>query len=201
LARALTGVWPIAGGSIRLDGALLAHYGPESLARHVGALPQTVQLFTGTVAENIAGFEDPAEPDAIFTAARIAGAHDMILSLPDGYDTVLDAQGGGLSGGQRQRIGIARAMYGDPKILVLDEPNAHLDQEGEQALAQTIRDLKSAGKACLIMTHRPAALQECDAVLVLEKGRRVAFGPRDEVLHQVLRTPPKQGPNTKERTA
>ncbi|WP_407494431.1 type I secretion system permease/ATPase [Pseudooceanicola sp. MF1-13] len=189
LAKALTGVWPAAGGLIRLDGAPLAHYDQETLGRSIGALPQTVQMFHGTIAENIAGFAEPIDLSAVYAAAQVAQAHEMILTLPEGYDTRLRHGETGLSGGQLQRIALARAVYGDPKIVILDEPNAHLDHDGEAALLLTIRQLKSLGKACIVMTHRPAALQDCDAVLVLEGGRRVAFGPRDDVLKKVLLPP------------
>lgn len=186
LARALTGVWRPAGGKIRLDGAALDQYPPEALGRHVGYLPQRVPLFEGTIAENIAGLSATPDPEAVVAAARRAAAHEMILSMPKGYDTRITGQGGRLSGGQIQRIGLARAMYGDPVILVLDEPNANLDNEGSTALNAAIRQLKAQGRAVLIMAHRPAAIQECDLLLVLEGGARKAFGPRDKILREVV---------------
>ncbi|MGY9045504.1 MAG: type I secretion system permease/ATPase [Rhodobacterales bacterium] len=184
LARALTGVWRPAGGKIRLDGASIEQYGPDVLGRYIGYLPQRVTLFDGTIAENIGRLS--ASPDAamVVEAAKKAAAHDMILKLPDGYDTRVTATGGRLSGGQMQRIGLARAMYGDPMILVLDEPNSNLDNEGSEAVNQAIRIMKSEGKSVLIMAHRPAAIKECDLLLVLEGGSSVAFGPKDEVLKQ-----------------
>jgi ATP-binding cassette subfamily C protein len=185
LARALTGVWPPAAGKVRLDGAALEQYGREALARHIGYLPQKVQLFEGTVAENIARLALSPDAKKVVTAAQRAGAHDMIVKLPQGYDTPVDSSGGGLSGGQIQRIGLARALYDDPVILVLDEPNANLDNEGTKALNATIRSMKAEGKALLLMAHRPSALQECDLLLMLENGTRKAFGPRDEVLRAV----------------
>jgi len=187
LARALTGVWRAAGGKIRLDGATLDQYDSDMLGRYIGYLPQQVTLFDGTLAENIARL-DPAARDAdIIEAAKKAAAHDMILKLPDGYDTRVTASSQRLSGGQIQRIGLARALYGDPVILVLDEPNSNLDNEGSQALNQAIRTMKEQGKSVLIMAHRPAAIQECDKLLVLDGGSVKVFGPRDEVLGKVVR--------------
>ncbi|MGH1454491.1 MAG: type I secretion system permease/ATPase [Paracoccaceae bacterium] len=187
LARALTGVWRCAGGKIRLDGASLDQYEPNVLGQHIGYLPQRVQLFDGTIAENIAKLSAQPDAAAVVDAAKKAAAHDMILKLPEGYDTRVSANGGRLSGGQIQRIGLARAMYGDPQILVLDEPNSNLDNEGSMALNQAIRAMKSQGKSALIMAHRPAAIQECDMLLMLEGGARVAFGPKDEVLREVVK--------------
>ncbi|MEP2921789.1 type I secretion system permease/ATPase [Sulfitobacter sp.] len=182
LARTLTGVWRPAGGSVRLDGAALEHYGSETLGRHIGYLPQRVALFDGTIAQNIARLADVPDAAKVVAAAKMAAAHEMILELPDGYDTVIHAGKVRLSGGQMQRIGLARALYDDPVILVLDEPNSNLDNLGSQALNQAIRGMKDSGRAVLIMAHRPAAIQECDTLLVLDGGMRKAFGPKDEVL-------------------
>ncbi|SDX85235.1 type I secretion system permease/ATPase [Citreimonas salinaria] len=182
LARALTGVWRPAGGRIRLDGAALDQYAPDVLGQHIGYLPQRVTLFDGTVAENIARLSPQPDAELVVEAAKKADAHQMILQLPDGYDTRVTGAGGRLSGGQVQRIGLARAMYGDPVVLVLDEPNSNLDNEGSEAVNRAIRGFKAEGKAVLIMAHRPAALRECDLLLMLEGGIRVAFGPKDEVL-------------------
>ena len=186
LARALTGVWRVAGGKVRLDGAALAQYDPDVLGQHIGFLPQRVQLFDGTITENISRLSMTPDPAMVIRAAKKAAAHDIILKLPDGYDTRVTAGGGRLSGGQIQRIGLARAMYGDPILLVLDEPNSNLDNEGSRALNAAIRQLKSEGKSVLIMAHRPAAIEECDKLLVLDGGARRAFGPRDEVMKEVL---------------
>jgi ATP-binding cassette subfamily C protein len=186
LARALTGVWRLAGGKIRLDGAALDQYAPSVLGEHVGYLPQRVQLFDGTVAENIAKLSMQPDAEAIVSAAKKADAHDMILQLPDGYDTQVTAGGGRLSGGQIQRVGLARAMYGDPVLLVLDEPNSNLDNEGSEAVNAAIRAMKAEGKSILIMAHRPAAIQECDMLLMLDHGMVRKFGPKDQVLREVV---------------
>lgn len=187
LARAITGVWRPAGGKIRLDGASLDQYEPDVLGQHIGYLPQRVQLFDGTIAENIARLNPNADPEQIVTAAKKAAAHEMILKFPDGYDTRVSSQGGLLSGGQLQRIGLARALYGEPVILVLDEPNSNLDNEGSEALNQAIRSMKSEGRSVIIMAHRPAAIKECDTLLMLDNGAPMAFGPKDEVLRGVVK--------------
>lgn len=187
LARTLTGVWRPAGGSIRLDGAALEHYGSETLGGHVGYLPQSVSLFDGTIAQNIARLADNPDDAKVVAAAKMAAAHEMILELPDGYDTVIRSGQVRLSGGQMQRIGLARALYNDPVLLVLDEPNSNLDNTGSQALNHAIRAMKDSGRSVLIMAHRPAAIQECDTLLVLDGGVRMAFGPKDEVLKGMVK--------------
>ena len=196
LARALTGVWRPAGGKIRLDGASLDQYDPDTLGRYIGYLPQRVQLFDGTIKDNIARMSMTPDDAAVVAAAKKAAAHEMILKLPDGYDTRVTAAGGRLSGGQMQRIGLARAMYGDPVILVLDEPNSNLDNDGSIALNNAIRVAKTEGKAVFIMAHRPAAIQECDLLLVIENGARRAFGPKDEVMNEVVRNANQISANT-----
>ena len=187
LARGVIGAWPPAAGKLRLDGIALDQFGPDVLGRLLGYLPQRVTLFDGTVADNIARLDPDADPAGIVRAAELAGAHDMIVALPDGYDTRISEHAGRLSGGQVQRIGLARALYGDPVLLVLDEPNSNLDADGSEALNRAIRDLKAKGVSVMIMAHRPAGIQECDDLLVLENGAQTAFGPRDMVLRQTVR--------------
>jgi len=187
LARAITGVWKPAGGRVRLDGATLDQYDPDILGSHIGYLPQRVHLFDGTVAENIARLSGQPDAEKVVEAAKRADAHEMILKLSNGYDTQITGAGGRLSGGQIQRVGLARALYGDPVILVLDEPNSNLDNEGSEALNRAIRAMKEQGRSVLIMAHRPAAIVECDMLLMLEQGNRVAFGPKDEVLQSTVK--------------
>ncbi|MFG1479302.1 type I secretion system permease/ATPase [Xanthobacter sp. V4C-4] len=181
LARVLVGVWPAAAGSIRLDGSELAHWNEDQLGRQVGYLPQDVELFAGTVAENIARF-GPPDDAGVVEAARIAGVHEMIQRLPQGYNTQIGEGGVALSGGQRQRVGLARAVYGLPALVVLDEPNASLDPPGEQALTQAIRTVKEAGRTVIIISHRAAGLGQCDFILGLKDGAQQAFGPREATL-------------------
>ena len=187
LARALIGAWKPAGGKVRLDGASLDQYDPDRLGSYIGYLPQRITLFEGTIAENIARLQKNPDGNAVVEAARKAAAHEMITKLPEGYDTRVQALGGRLSGGQIQRIGLARALYGDPVLLVLDEPNSNLDNEGSVALNLAIAQMKANGRAILIMAHRPAAIQECELLLVLEDGTRRAFGPRDQVLREMVK--------------
>jgi ATP-binding cassette subfamily C protein len=187
LARAIIGVWRPAAGKIRLDGAALDQYDPDVLGGYIGYLPQRVTLFEGTIAENIARLQPKADSAKIVEAAQKAAAHDMILRLPDGYDTRVSTFGGRLSGGQIQRIGLARALYDNPVLLVLDEPNSNLDNDGTMALNIAIRSIKAAGGSVIIMAHRPAAIQECDLLLVMEEGMRRAFGPRDQVLKEMVK--------------
>ena len=181
LARVLVGVWPAASGSVRLDGAELSHWNPDELGPHIGYLPQDVELFEGTVAENIARFTD-FEPETVIAAAKKAGMHDMVQHLADGYSTQIGIGGNALSGGQRQRIALARALHGDPALIVLDEPNAALDTEGEKALVQVLNDLKEEGKTVILITHRPALLASADRVLVLQSGEIESLGSREEVM-------------------
>ena len=182
VARTLMGLWQPAGGYIRLDGAALDQYGTETLGKHIGYLPQRVQLFDGTIAENIARLSASPDDAKVVAAAKMAAAHEMILELPKGYDTPISAGQMRLSGGQMQRIGLARALYDDPVIVVLDEPNSNLDNVGSQALNHAIREMKKRGRSVIIMAHRPNAIQECDTLLVLDNGMRMGFGPKDEVM-------------------
>jgi len=186
LARAITGVWRPAAGSIRLDGAALDQFEPSVLGAHIGYLPQRVQLFDGTIAENIARLAEVPDADKVVAAAQMADAHQMILNLPQGYDTRVSATNARLSGGQMQRIGLARALYGDPVVLVLDEPNSNLDNEGSEAVNNAIRRFKEQARSVLVMAHRPAAIHECDRILMLDGGAVRAFGPKDEVLRKVV---------------
>jgi len=187
LARALVGVWPALRGEIRLDGATLDQWEPDDLGRHVGYLPQDVELFEGTVAENIARFQPDAAAEAVIAAAKAAGAHEMILQLADGYDTKIGEGGAVLSGGQRQRVALARALYGDPFLVVLDEPNASLDGAGDEALNQAILSVRRRGGIVVVITHRPAALGNVDLVAIMDSGRIKTIGPRDEVLQSVMK--------------
>ncbi|MCR9257298.1 MAG: type I secretion system permease/ATPase [Alphaproteobacteria bacterium] len=193
LARALIGVWPCYGGRVRIDGADIFQWDREELGPHIGYLPQDIELFTGTVKENIARMNDP-DPEAVVTAAKIAGVHDMILHLSDGYDTQIGPGGNVLSGGQRQRIGFARAVYGNPSIIVLDEPNSNLDTEGEQALVKALVELKKLKKTAIIIAHRPSVLSVVDKVMILRGGVIQALGPRQEVLRQLAQAAQVSGP-------
>ncbi|MES0864781.1 type I secretion system permease/ATPase [Ruegeria sp. SCPT10] len=186
LAKALLGLWHPAAGEIRLGGATLDQYDPTDLGQHIGYLPQQVTLFNGSVAENIARMSQNPDPQAVVEAAKKANAHELILSLEKGYDTFLEGNDSQLSGGQKQRIALARALYGDPVLLILDEPNSALDADGTEALNAAVRGLKEAGKAAIIMTHRPQAISECDTLAVVEQGQLVKFGTRDEVLNAMV---------------
>jgi len=186
LARTITGVWRPAGGLIRLGGASLEQFDPAVLGQHIGYLPQRVQLFDGTIADNIARLSMTPDHDQVVAAAMKAGAHEMIVRLPDGYDTKVAAGGGRLSGGQIQRIGLARAMYGNPVLLVLDEPNSNLDNDGSAALNQAVAQMKAEGLSVIIMAHRPAAIEHCDTLMVLDGGMRKAYGPRAQVLKEMV---------------
>ena len=187
LARAITEVWRPPGDEIRLDGASLDNYEPDILGYHIGYLPLRVQLFDETIADNIARLDPDADAEKIVAATKKAAAHNMILKLPEGYDTVVTTTVGRISGGQIQRIRLARAMYDDPVFLVLGEPNSNLDNEGSNALNAAIRAMKAEEKSVIIMAHRPAAIEECDTLLVLENGTRVAFCPKDEVMRAVVK--------------
>lgn len=194
LTKAIVGIWPGTKGVVRLDGATLDHWDADELGRYIGYLPQDVALFDGSVSENIARFDESATSEAILKAAQIAGAHEMILRLPYGYATRIGEGGMSLSAGQRQRIGLARAVFGDPFLLVLDEPNANLDADGEAALTRAIGTLRSRNRIVIVVSHRPSALQALNMALVLANGRALAFGPRDEVFGRLTRAGRPQAP-------
>lgn len=180
LVRALLGVWPLMGGKVRLDGADIHTWDKNALGSFIGYLPQDIELFNGTVSENIARF-GAVDPQKVVAAAKLAGVHEMILRFPQGYDTPIISSGS-LSGGQRQRLGLARAVYGDPKLVILDEPNSNLDDQGEQALATALAALKERGATVLLISHRKQILKLVDKILLLEQGQIKGFGSRDEVL-------------------
>ena len=187
LARTLVGIWPTANGAVRLDGAALEQWHCDDLGRHLGYLPQNVALFDGTVADNIARFDSLASSDSILEAAHIAGAHEMILRLPHGYATQIGEGGTSLSSGQRQRIGLARAVFGNPFLVVLDEPDANLDADGEKALTQTIVALRTAGRIPIVVSHRASVLAALNMAMLLYNGKMIAFGTRDQIFEQVAR--------------
>lgn len=187
LVRAIAGIWLPIRGTVRLDGATLDQWSPEELGNHIGYLPQDVQLFDGTIAENIARFESRPPSDKILAAAQAAGVHDLVVHLPEGYETRIGEAGAALSAGQRQRVALARALYGDPFLVILDEPNSNLDAEGEAALAAAIEEVRARGGIAVVVAHRPSALASLDQVLVMANGRVQAFGPKNEVLGKVTR--------------
>jgi len=196
LARALMGIWPANAGKVRLDGADIASWDRSELGPYVGYLPQDIELFDGTIADNICRFQE-ADAEKIVAAASLAGIHEMILRLPQGYDTVIGGAGGMLSGGQRQRIGMARAVFGDPKLLILDEPNSNLDDQGEKELVESLRRIKERGCTIVVITHRTMVLQCVDKILVMKEGAAANFGPKDQVLAKLLQpTAVPKAPNT-----
>ena len=189
LARGLIGAWPVVRGEIRLDGAEIGQWSRDDLGKAIGYLPQAVDLFDGTVSENIARFSPEPDDAATVEAAKLAGAHEMILRLPQGYDTRIGDTNLALSAGQKQRIGLARALYGNPFVVILDEPNSNLDGEGEAALCRAIRGIRGRGGIVIVMAHRPSALAEVSHVLFIRDGRQVIFGPRDEVMRKIVSNP------------
>ena len=181
LVRAMVGVWPTFQGKIRIDGAAIDQWTPEALGPHIGYLPQDMELFGGTVAENIARFQPDASSEAVIAAAKAASVHELILALPNGYETQVGDNGNALSAGQRQRIGLARALYGDPFLVVLDEPNSNIDREGDEALTKAILGVRARGGIVVVVCHRPSALAGVDTVLIMMAGRQQAFGPKEQV--------------------
>ena len=187
LARMLVGVWQPTRGKIRLDGATYDQWVPERLGEHIGYLPQDVELLSGTVAENISRFATDPKPEAIITAAKAAGVHDLIVSMPEGYGTSIGEQGASLSAGQAQRIALARALYGDPFLVVLDEPNSNLDAEGDEALTRAILGVRARNGIVIVVAHRPSAIAGLDLILAMAQGRQIEFGPKEETLAKVLK--------------
>ncbi|MQT54183.1 MULTISPECIES: type I secretion system permease/ATPase [unclassified Pseudomonas] len=198
LARLLIGVWQPLAGKVRLDGAQLSQWDKQQLGPHLGYLPQDIQLFAGTIAQNIARFAQ-VDADKVLAAAQMAGVHSLILQMPEGYDTRLGDGGAGLSGGQKQRIGLARALYGLPALIVLDEPNANLDEAGEQALLQAIAQLKQLKRTLILITHKPNVLTLTDQLLILREGQLQAFGPTAKVLAAPKPAAPKPAMNVSYR--
>jgi ATP-binding cassette subfamily C protein len=186
LARVLVGVWPALNGAVRLDGSDLGHWDQQELGRHIGYLPQDIELFAGTAAQNIGRFDAEINSDAVITAAEQAGCHELIQALPEGYNTQIGDGGQALSGGQRQRMALARALYGEPSLIVLDEPNSNLDSAGEEALVSAIHGLKARGKTVILITHKVNILAISDKILVMSAGMAQAFGPRDDILSKLL---------------
>ncbi len=187
IAKTILGLVNPGIGEVRLGGALVSHYTPEDLGAHIGYLPQDPMLITGTIAENIARMSLDPDSEQVVAAAKKAKAHELILSLPDGYETRIENNQISLSGGQRQRIALARALFGDPVLLVLDEPNSALDQDGSEALNTAIRTMKQEGRSVIVMTHRPVAISECDTLMVVENGAVKAHGPRDEIIKSMMK--------------
>jgi ATP-binding cassette subfamily C protein len=186
LARVLVGVWKPVRGRIRLDGASLDQWSEELLGAHIGYLPQDVELISGTIAQNVGRFAPSLDADAVIAAATAAGVHDLIVGLPEGYETQVGENGAALSAGQAQRIALARALYGDPFLVVLDEPNSNLDAEGDEALSRAIMNVRARGGIVIVVAHRPSAIASVDLLLTMGQGRGQAFGPKDEVLSRVL---------------
>src|SRR3954452_20784234 len=186
LVRALVGVWQPFRGKVRLDGAGLDQWSSDVLGRYIGYLPQDVELFGGSVAQNINRFDPEAKSDAIIASAKEAGVHEMIIKMRDGYDTQIGEQGAALSAGQAQRVALARALYGEPFLIVLDEPNSNLDAEGDEALTRAVRAARERGAIVIVVAHRPVGIEAVDQLLVLKEGRMQAFGPKETVLGQVL---------------
>ncbi len=184
-ARALVGVWPVLKGAIRLDGSTIDQWSDQDRGRFIGYLPQDVELFEGTVAENIARFDKDADVVAIVAAAKMAGIHNLIAGLPEGYNTMIGEAGARLSAGQRQRVGLARALFGNPFLVVLDEPNSNLDVEGEQALSRAMMDIRERGGIVVVVAHRASALAAVNKVLIIQNGQQVAFGDKDQILSNV----------------
>jgi ATP-binding cassette subfamily C protein EexD len=189
LARAILGIWPLRAGAVRLDGAEITQWDRDELGQYLGYLPQDIELFDGSIADNICRFSEQ-DSEKIIEASQAAGIHEMILRLPEGYDTVLKSNAGALSAGQRQRVGLARAIYGNPKLIILDEPNSNLDDQGERDLLAALRQIKESGRTVIVITHRTAILSMVDKLLLMKNGDVVKFGEKDEVLNAVRASTP-----------
>lgn len=185
LAKIMTGVWKATSGSVRLDGAEIYRWNREDFGKNVGYLPQGIELFSGSIKQNIARMSEDVDPEKVVAAAKMAGAHDMILKFPEGYDSDIGIAGSNLSGGQKQRIGLARAFYGNPKMVILDEPNANLDEAGEIALSQALLEARKQGIAVIVISHRPSVLSVVDKILVMQDGTVVAYGTKEEISSRV----------------
>jgi ATP-binding cassette, subfamily C, bacterial len=185
LAKVITGVWPISSGSVRLDGADVYKWNRNDFGNHVGYLPQGIELFSGTIKQNIAKMSDEVDPKAVEDCSKLSGAHDLILKFPNGYETDIGVAGSNLSGGQRQRIGLARAFFGNPKLVILDEPNANLDEAGEMALSNALIEARKRNIAVIVISHRPSVLSVVDKILVVQDGQTAAFGDKDEVINKI----------------
>jgi ATP-binding cassette subfamily C protein len=192
LLRALVGVWRPVRGHVRLDAAAIEQWAPDDLGRHIGYLPQDVELFSGSIADNISRFDPDARDDDIIDAAKQAGVHELIVSMREGYDTEVGDHGSVLSAGQAQRIALARALYGNPFLIVLDEPNSNLDTDGDEALTRAVRAARTRGAIVVVVAHRPIGIEGVDMLLVMKDGRMQAFGPKETVLGQVLQRPAPQ---------
>jgi ATP-binding cassette subfamily C protein len=190
LARALVGVWRPVRGTVRLDGAAIEQWCPSALGAHIGYLPQDVELIEGSIAENISRFVPNPPPESVISAAKAAGVHDLIVNLPSGYNTLIGEQGALLSAGQKQRIALARALYGNPFLVVLDEPNSNLDAEGEDALTKAILGVRARGGVVIVVAHRSSALAAVGHILTMAQGKQQVFGPKDEVLSRLTRREP-----------
>ncbi len=189
LARAIIGLWPNIRGEVKFDGATINQWDMDELGKHIGYLSQDVELFEGSIGQNIARFDPEPDPEKIVKAAQAAIVHELVLSFPDGYNTMIGENGANISAGQRQRIGLARALYGDPKIIVMDEPNANLDAEGEQALVKAMAETRKRGGTVIVIAHRPSAISVLSSLMVIKDGKVVAAGPKEEVLKKVLSKP------------
>jgi ATP-binding cassette subfamily C protein len=194
MVRALTGIWPVLRGSVRLDGADLIQWREEEIGQHVGYLPQEVSLMDATIEDNICRFEHRPDSLKVIQAAKAAGVHDMILKMPDGYRTQLGPQGTALSAGQRQRVALARALYGNPFVVVMDEPNSNLDGEGEEALTRAIEGIRARGGIAIVIAHRPSALVAVDLVAIVQNGRMVSFGKKHDIMTPGLQPAARNAP-------